>query len=152
MSVKEVIKMGHPLLCNIAKPVEHFDESLQNVIQDIKDTMQVANAVGITATHLGVNLRIVVFGFESASRYPDKQSLPLTVLINPEIEPLTNEKEFGWEGPLLYPTQQSMLVGRWRRFLRSILWVSAHPFVVLSGFLGGIWLLARLRRLASTNE
>jgi len=65
---------------------------------------------------------------------------------------LSRLKEFGWEGPLLYPTQQSMLVGRWRRFLRSILWVSAHPFVVLSGLLGGIWLLARLRRLANTNE
>ena len=65
---------------------------------------------------------------------------------------LSRLKEFDWEGPLLYPTQQSMLVGRWRRFLRSILWVSAHPFIVLTGLLGGVWLLARLRRLANTGE
>jgi hypothetical protein len=65
---------------------------------------------------------------------------------------LSRLKEFYWEGPLLYPTQQSRLVGRWRRFLRSILWVSAHPFVVLFGLVGGVWLLARLRRLASTGE
>ena len=95
--------MGHPFLYNIAKPVEHFDESLQKVIQDIKDTMKVANAVGITATHLGINLRIVVFGFESSSRYPDKKSLPLTVLINPEIKPLSREKELGWEGSISLP-------------------------------------------------
>ena len=61
-------------------------------------------------------------------------------------------KRLNWEGPMLYPIQQSILVGRWRRFLRSILWVSAHPFIVLLGLLGSIWLLARLRRLASTGE
>ena len=65
---------------------------------------------------------------------------------------LSRLRGFDWEGPLLNPTQQSILVGRWRRFLRSILWVSAHPFVVLSGLLGGVWLLARLRRLARTGE
>ena len=65
---------------------------------------------------------------------------------------LSRLKGFVWEGPLLYPTQQSLLVGRWRRFLRSILWVSAHPFVVLFGLVGGVWLLARLRRLANTGE
>jgi len=65
---------------------------------------------------------------------------------------LSRLKEFDWEGPLLYPSQQSMLVGRWRRFLRSILWVSAHPFVVLFGLVGGVWLLARLRQLANTGE
>jgi hypothetical protein len=65
---------------------------------------------------------------------------------------LSRLKKFNWEGPLLYPSQQSVLVGRWRRFLRSILWVSAHPFVVLFGLLGGIWLLARLRRLANNGE
>jgi hypothetical protein len=65
---------------------------------------------------------------------------------------LARLKEFNWEGPLLYPTQQSILVGRWRRFLRSILWVSAHPFIVLFGLLSGVWLLARLRRLANTGE
>jgi hypothetical protein len=65
---------------------------------------------------------------------------------------LSRLEEFDWEGPLIYPIQHSQLVGRWRRFLRSILWVSAHPFIVLLGLLGGLWLLARLRRLASTGE
>lgn len=65
---------------------------------------------------------------------------------------LTQMKSFDWDAPMLFPTGQAKLVGRWRRFLHSILWISAHPLVVLLGLVGGVWLLARLRRLASTGE
>lgn len=65
---------------------------------------------------------------------------------------LTDLRSFDWEGPMLLPIHQSRLVRRWRRILQGILWVSAHPLVVLLSLAGAAWLATRLRRLASARE
>jgi len=104
MSVQAVIKMGNPILHKISAPVVDINEELkQGLIQNMLDTMAAENGAGIAAPQIGVNQRIVIFGVEKNPRYPDAESVPTTILINPEITPLTDDKKSGWEGCLSVP-------------------------------------------------
>ena len=67
------------------------------------DTMRAANGAGLAAPQIGEDLQLVIFGFERNERYPDAPPVPLTVLINPVIEPLGDELVDGWEGCLSVP-------------------------------------------------
>jgi peptide deformylase len=96
--------MGDPLLLQVAQPVEKFDTAeLRELLADMHDTMIEMNGAGLAAPQIGVSLQVVVFGFEHSERYPDAQPVPYTVLINPELEPLSQELEDGWEGCLSVP-------------------------------------------------
>ena len=104
MSARVVLKMGDPRLLETAKPVTAFaTPELDALVDDLMDTMQAEDGAGLAAPQIGAGLRVVVFGFESNSRYPDAESVPQTVLINPVIEPLSDEREAGWEGCLSVP-------------------------------------------------
>jgi peptide deformylase len=106
MTVRSILKMGEPLLLQEAAlvPVEKISSSeIQNIIQDMLDTMKAANGAGLAAPQIGIPLQIVVFGFESNSRYPNEAPIPQTILINPTITPLENTQEDGWEGCLSVP-------------------------------------------------
>ena len=104
MSARVVLKMGDPRLLETAKPVTAFaTPELDALVDDLMDTMQAEDGAGLAAPQIGAGLRVVVFGFESNSRYPDAESVPQTVLINPVIEPLSDECEAGWEGCLSVP-------------------------------------------------
>ena len=65
--------------------------------------MRAANGAGLAAPQIGVGLRVVVFGFESNPRYPQAEPVPSTILVNPELTPLSDELEEGWEGCLSVP-------------------------------------------------
>ena len=67
------------------------------------DTMEAANGAGLAAPQIGVDLQLVIFGFAKSERYPDAPPVPRTVLINPQITPLSDEEEEGWEGCLSVP-------------------------------------------------
>jgi peptide deformylase len=96
--------MGEPLLFKVAEPVLEFGtEELKQLIQDMFDTMAAAGGVGLAAPQIGVGLQVVIFGFESSERYPDAESVPQTILINPVITPLGDDEELGWEGCLSVP-------------------------------------------------
>ena len=106
MTVRSILKMGEPLLLQEAAlvPVEKINSpEIQNIIQDMLDTMKAANGAGLAAPQIGIPLQIVVFGFESNSRYPNEAPIPQTILINPTITPLENTQEDGWEGCLSVP-------------------------------------------------
>lgn len=104
MTIKTVIKMGNALLAKPSLPVVDFATSyLDNLINDMKDTMEEEGGVGIAAPQIGANLRIVIFGFNENNRYPDEQAIPFTVLINPVINILSEEMVEGWEGCLSVP-------------------------------------------------
>lgn len=104
MSVRPVLKMGDPLLFDEAKPVTDFNTSeLDNLIEDMFDTMRAESGAGLAAPQIGVSLRVVIFGIEANPRYPDVDEVPMTVLINPIIEPVGEEIEQGWEGCLSVP-------------------------------------------------
>ena len=102
--IHKILKMGDPRLLRIAKPVEAFDTAeLHALIADMFQTMHSARAVGLAAPQIGVDLQLVIFGFERSDRYPDAPAVPRTILINPEITPLSQDKEEGWEGCLSVP-------------------------------------------------
>jgi peptide deformylase len=104
MSVREILKMGDPRLLRVAKPVQSFDTpELHALVADMFDTMHAANGAGLAAPQIGVDLQLVIFGFKKNERYPDAPPVPETVLINPQIAPLSDEAEEGWEGCLSVP-------------------------------------------------
>jgi peptide deformylase len=78
------------------------------------ETMRHLDGAGLAAPQIGVSLRVVIFGFDDNPRYPDADSVPYTVLINPVLTPLSDETEEGWEGCLSVPGLRG-LVPRWRR-------------------------------------
>lgn len=102
--IHDILKMGDPRLLRIAQPVTAFGTpELHTLVADLFDTMHHAKGVGIAAPQIGVDLRVVIFGFERNPRYPDAEPVPQTVLCNPLIEVLTEESETGWEGCLSVP-------------------------------------------------
>ena len=102
--IRDVLRMGDPLLFQKSLPVEEFGtKELSDLLQDMRDTMAHLNGAGLAAPHIGVLLRVVIFGVHANPRYPDVDEVPDTVLINPVITPLSNEMEEGWEGCLSVP-------------------------------------------------
>ncbi|MCK9283778.1 MAG: peptide deformylase [Rhodocyclaceae bacterium] len=96
--------MGDPRLLRVARPVTAFGSAeLDALVADMLDTMRHEGGVGLAAPQIGVDLRVVIFGFEHNERYPDAPSIPFTVLLNPRLTPLSDEEEEGWEGCLSVP-------------------------------------------------
>ena len=115
MSSRPILRMGHPLLLETAAPVTEFGTSaLRGLLEEMLETMQAAGGVGLAAPQVGVSQRIIIFGVERSERYPEVPPVPMTVLINPEFEPLGHETESGWEGCLSLPGLRG-LVPRYRR-------------------------------------
>ena len=110
MSVREVLRMGHPVLRERAKPVEKLaTPELRELVRDMKDTMASLNGAGLAAPQIGVSQRVVIFGVEKNPRYPDAEEVPFTVLVNPKITLLTREVEDGWEGCLSVPGMRGVV-------------------------------------------
>jgi len=104
MAVRPILRMGEPLLFKVADPVLEFGtDELKELIGDMFDTMAAAGGVGLAAPQIGVGLQLVIFGFESSERYPNADSVPQTILINPVITPIGDDEELGWEGCLSVP-------------------------------------------------
>ena len=110
MPVRDVLRMGHPVLRERAKPVEGFGTpELKDLVRDMVDTMQFKNGAGLAAPQIGVSRRIVIFGVEHNPRYPDAEPVPFTVLVNPKLVMLTREVEEDWEGCLSVPGMRGVV-------------------------------------------
>ena len=104
MTVRTVLRMGDARLWEVSQAVVKFGTpELEALLQDMRDTMQAMNGAGLAAPQIGVGLRVVIFGVQSNSRYPDADSVPETVLINPVITPVNDETDMAWEGCLSVP-------------------------------------------------
>ena len=97
--------MGDPRLLRIAAPVDRVDTpALHALVADLFDTMRAVDGAGLAAPQIGVDLRVVIFGFaKEAQRFPDEEPVPETVLVNPVIEILPSDVVDGWEGCLSVP-------------------------------------------------
>jgi len=110
VTVREILKMGDPRLLRIAQPVTEFGTpALRELIDDMFETMHAARGAGLAAPQIGVDLALVIFGFKRSERYPDAPPVPETVLLNPEITPLGDEKDEAWEGCLSVPGLRGMV-------------------------------------------
>jgi len=110
MAVREILKMGDPRLLRVAQAVQRFDTpELHALVADMFETMHAANGAGLAAPQIGIDLQLVIFGFGRNERYPEAPPVPETVLINPQITPLGEEMEDGWEGCLSVPGLRGMV-------------------------------------------
>lgn len=110
MTIREILKMGDPRLLRVAKPVQAFGTpELRELIADMFETMHAVNGAGLAAPQIGVDLALVIFGFRNNVRYPDAPAVPETVLINPQITPLDDVEEEGWEGCLSVPGMRGVV-------------------------------------------
>ena len=102
--------MGDPRLIEPAAPVTGFDtRELHALVADMLDTMRALDGAGLAAPQIGVALQVVIFGVDHNPRYPDAESVPFTVLVNPVLEPVGDEMEEGWEGCLSVPGMRGLV-------------------------------------------
>ncbi|MDD5175697.1 MAG: peptide deformylase [Sterolibacterium sp.] len=117
--IRPILRMGDARLLKRAQPVEGFDTpELHELLADMRETMEHLDGAGLAAPQIGVALRVVIFGFEANARYPEAVPVPYCVLINPQLTPLTDEEEEGWEGCLSVPGLRGV-VPRWKRMRYS---------------------------------
>jgi peptide deformylase len=110
MTVHTILKMGDSRLLRIAKPVEHFATAeLRELVADMFETMHAVHGAGLAAPQIGVDLALVIFGFQKNDRYPDAAPVPETVLVNPRIEAVDAVEEEGWEGCLSVPGMRGVV-------------------------------------------
>ncbi|WP_237246442.1 peptide deformylase [Sideroxyarcus emersonii] len=110
MATREVLRMGDVRLLRRAEEVRLFDTpELHALLVDMRDTMLAMDGVGLAAPQIGVDLRVVIFEVNSNPRYPDAETVPQTVLINPVLTPLSEAMEEGWEGCLSVPGMRGLV-------------------------------------------
>lgn len=110
MAARPVLRMGDPRLLQRAEPITNFgSHELQALLADMRDTMHALDGVGLAAPQIGVSLRVVIFEVNANPRYPDAESVPQTVLINPVLTPLSEEVEEDWEGCLSVPGMRGLV-------------------------------------------
>jgi len=106
MAVLKVAHLGHPVLRRVAEPVPPEGigaPEIQRLIEDMFETMADHDGAGLAAPQVHVSKRIVIYGVEENPRYPDAETVPTTVLINPRITPLGHDVDEDWEGCLSVP-------------------------------------------------
>lgn len=112
MTVRDVLSIGHPTLRVVAGevPVETISSpEVQGLIDDLIDTMRHTNGAGLAATQVDERVRIAVMEVGNNPRYPYKPKIPLTVAINPVIEPLDDELVEINEGCLSVPLRGNVM-------------------------------------------
>jgi peptide deformylase len=106
VAILNVARLGNPILRKLAEPVPPEGigaPAIQHFIDDLIETMVEYDGAGLAAPQVHVSKQIVVFEVEGNPRYPEAESVPLTVLINPKITPVTHSLEEDWEGCLSVP-------------------------------------------------
>src|SRR5262249_40738608 len=106
MSILKVARMGHPVLRTRAQPIDPADiksPRIQQLIDDMFETMNEYHGVGLAAPQAPESLRLFVAGFPSKGKEDDASHVPLMALINPEITPLSSDVAEDWEGCLSIP-------------------------------------------------
>ena len=102
--IHDILRMGDPRLLRVAQPVEAFDTpELHALVADMFETMHHANGAGLAAPQIGVDLRLVIFGFAAGQQRNEDDPVPRTIILNPAIETLDDIEEEGWEGCLSVP-------------------------------------------------
>jgi peptide deformylase len=112
MAVLPISRMGSEILKRRAADVTGIDPALASLVNDMIETMMAARGVGLAAPQIGIDKRIVVF-FVPAARNADVE-VPLTVMVNPLIEPLTRAQAEQYEACLSVPG----LTGKVPRFTK----------------------------------
>src|SRR5204862_3020865 len=106
MALLKIARMGHPVLRGRAAEIDDPTAPwVRRLVEDMIETMEDAGGTGIAAPQLHVPHRVVVFRVDGdgISDVPGDSGQELTALINPVVEPLGDERAYGWEGCLSVP-------------------------------------------------
>ncbi len=107
MAVREIIRMGHPTLRQVARPLQAHEllgEPVRELLADMVDTLHHAGGIGLAAPQVNASVRLAIIEIPGGnSRYGDIPAMPLTVFVNPEIQLLDGESAGYWEGCLSVP-------------------------------------------------
>jgi len=112
MAILKVARLGHPVLRQPAERVSVADlrsPGVQQLIDDMIETMHEYDGAGLAANQVHVPRQIAVIEVARNPRYPDAPEIPLTVVINPVVTPVTDETEDGWEGCLSVPDMRGVV-------------------------------------------
>ena len=119
---QRIITMGNPVLHDVAKeipPHEFNSAETQKLVDDLKRAMAPTHASGIAAPQIGVNKRLIIFGYGKLKNYPSEPPVPFTVLINPKYSaPDPEDKVEVWEHCLSVPGMRGKTV-RYNRIVYS---------------------------------
>jgi len=116
MAILKVAHMGHPVLREKAKPIsaaEVGSPRIQQLIDDMFETMAEYSGIGLAAPQVHEGLRLFVAGVRAAkvvTPMTDDTDMPLITVINPEIVPVGEDTEGGWEGCLSIPDIRGKVV------------------------------------------
>ena len=115
MAIRKIATLGHPVLREVARTVDRAElasPKVQTFIDDLVETMHDANGAGLAANQVYEPIRICAIEVRNNPRYPYKPNFPLTILVNPEVTPTTDDTFLNYEGCLSVPN----LRGEVRRF------------------------------------
>jgi peptide deformylase len=114
MAVREIIRMGHPVLRQRARclePGEPGSERIRNLLADMVDTLHHAGGIGLAAPQVGESIRLAIIEIPGGpSRYGVIPPMPLTVFVNPEIDVVDATAAGCWEGCLSVPGLRGWVV------------------------------------------
>jgi peptide deformylase len=112
MAILKVARLGHPVLRRVAEPVaarEVRSPEVQRLIDDMIETMREYNGAGLAANQVHALWQVAVIEVQKNPRYPEAPEIPLTVIINPVVTPLTDATADGWEGCLSVPDMRGIV-------------------------------------------
>ncbi len=112
MALRKIATVGHPVLRMSARTLaveELRSAPIQSFIDDLVETMHDANGAGLAANQIFEPVRICAIHVEDNPRYPYKPNIPLTVLVNPRVEKLSEETFDNYEGCLSVPNLRGVV-------------------------------------------
>lgn len=117
MAVRPIVRAGDPVLNRVADPVsDPTSDETALLVADMIDSLNAVGGGGLAAPQIGVSKRVVIYFSSPAgvTDWSDDGAIGMTVLVNPEIEPVGEEQWTNWEGCLSIPAMRGR-VTRWRR-------------------------------------
>jgi len=138
MAVRRILRMGHPNLRRVAQPLELGalqSDWFRDLLRDMRDTLADYGGIGLAAPQIDVPWRLAIVEIGATpSRYGDIESVPFTVFVNPEIEPLTSTMAGYWEGCLSVPGLRGFVERPTRLRVRYFDEAGAQRSLELEGF------------------
>ncbi len=141
MAILKIARMGHPVLLRRCDPVpDPGAPEIRRLVADMMETMEDAPGVGLAAPQVHVPLRLFVFRVPDGRREADPEDTPLdnAVLINPEVELLTDDRVLRWEGCLSIPGLRAAVPRAPRIRYRGLDLEGRAVERVVSGFHAGV--------------
>jgi peptide deformylase len=114
MTVREIIRMGHPALREVAEPypIESIGSpAFDQLVEDLIDTLAASGGIGLAAPQINERVQVALVHIPGGPhRYGDLETVPPTIYVNPVIQVLDDSRQGYWEGCLSVPGLRGFVV------------------------------------------